>query len=141
MSKKKKDKNKDYKDYPEHPQHGYNPHMGYPQYNPNMQNMNYNPNMQNPYYNQGYQGYNQNMNYNQPQFNPNTQNDLASLINLLGNIDPNQLANLMAQANQGGAGFNMDQANGILNSLRPFIPPERISMIENILNNLNSNNK
>lgn len=145
-SKKDKDKSKDY--YQEQNHNGYyNPNMQNPYYNPNMQNMNYNSNMQNPYYNQGYngaysQGYNQN--YNQ---NPGGQTDLSSLMNLLNNIDVNQLMGMLSQMNlnqqnQGGnAAPNMDQAYNLLNSLRPFMPAERINMVEQVLNNMNSDKK
>lgn len=149
MSKKsKKDKHRDKENYQNHcvPQ-GYNPNM-YPQnFNPNVQNQGYNPNiqMQNQNYSNGYnQGYPQN-----PQgqnINPNIQSDLSQLMGMLNNIDANQLMGMLSQIssnqqNQGGALPNVDQAYSLLNSLKPFMPPERISMVENVLNNFNPNKK
>lgn len=132
--KKKKDKHKDNDYY----QYG-NIHPGY------------NSNMYPPNFNQGYNGgYPPNI-QNGQNFNnasqPQNQTDLNTLLNLLGNIDSNQLINMLSQMNNtqqnsSNNGLpNMDQAYNLLNSLKPFMPPERITMLENTLKSLNSNKK
>lgn len=140
--KKKKDKHKenDYNQY-DNMQYGYNPHMhpyNYNQgYHPNMQpNMQPQPNMQ--------QGNMYGQNFNQNPQTPQGQADLSTLMGLLNNIDSNQLMNMLSQINSNqneNGNYNVDQAFNLINSLKPFMPPERISMIEGVLKNFNSNNK
>ncbi|MEF9934169.1 MAG: hypothetical protein RR898_07570, partial [Clostridium sp.] len=66
--------------------------------------------------------------------------DLSALMGLLNNVDPNQLMSMLSQmgGQQGGGDMpNPSQASSLVNALKPFMPPDKIAMVEQLLKNLN----